>query len=96
LPLLTRDEHYAVIPDYRNNTLDIIDLVNQQKLHQMKFEQGTTPAGVYFHPDDRTLFISANGKDKVIVVDIGSGKELFELPAGDGPDGIAFSPITFE
>lgn len=94
--LLTRDERYVVIPDFRNNTLDIIDLVNQKKLHQIQFEQGTTPNGVFFHPDDRTLFMSAYGKDKIIAIDILSGKILFELPAGDGPDGIAFTPITFE
>jgi len=94
--LLTRDEHYAVVPDYKNDTLDIFDRVNQKKLHQMKFKRGTTPNGVYFHPDDRTLFMSAYGKDKVVVVDILSGKVLFELPAGDGPDGIAFSPVILE
>jgi DNA-binding beta-propeller fold protein YncE len=94
--LLTSDEHYAVIPDYRNDTLDILDRVNQKKLHQIKFERGTTPKGVYFHPDDRTLFMSAYGKDKIIVVDILSGKVLFELPAGGGPDGIAFSTNIFE
>ncbi|MBV1910602.1 MAG: beta-propeller fold lactonase family protein [Kangiellaceae bacterium] len=94
--LLTSDEHYAVIPDFKNDTLDILDRVNQKKLHRMKFERGTTPNGVYFHPDDRTLFMSAYGKNKVLVIDILSGKILFELPAGAGPDGVAFSPITFE
>jgi DNA-binding beta-propeller fold protein YncE len=94
--LLTKDEHYAVIPDYTNNTLDILDRVNQKKLHQIKFERGTTPKGVYFHPNDRNLFMSAYGKDKVFVIDILSGKVLFELPAGGGPDGIAFTPLTFE
>ena len=94
--LLTRDEHYAIIPDYRNDTLDIFDRVNQKRLHQIKFERGTTPKGVYFHPDDRTLFMSAYGKNKIIVIDILSGKVLFELPTGGGPDGIAFSPMTFE
>lgn len=91
--LLTRDERYAVIPDFRNDTLDIIDRVNQKRLHQVKFEKGTTPNGVFFHPDDRTLFMSAYGKNKVIVIDILTGKVLFELPTGDGPDGIGFTPV---
>lgn len=94
--LLTKDEHYAVIPDYTNNTLDILDRVNNKKLRQIEFEQGTIPKGVHFHPDDRTLFMSAYGKDKVFVIDILAGKVLFELPAGGGPDGIAFTPLTFE
>ena len=94
--LLTQDEHYAVIPDYSNNTLDILDRVNQKRLHQLKFDKGTTPKGVYFHPDDRTLFMSAYGKNKIFAIDILSGKVLFELPTGDGPDGVAFTPIVFE
>ncbi|WP_157575820.1 MULTISPECIES: hypothetical protein [unclassified Pseudoalteromonas] len=39
-----------------------------------------------FHPNDRILFMTSYGKDKVIVIDIPSGKTLFELPTGDGYD----------
>jgi len=31
-------------------------------------------------------------KNKVLVIDIVSGKKLFELPTGNGPDGIGYSP----
>ncbi|EWH06769.1 hypothetical protein AT00_07415 [Pseudoalteromonas lipolytica SCSIO 04301] len=61
-------------------------------LHQIVFEKGTGPKGVVFHPDDRTLFLSAYEKNKVLVIDIVSGKTLFELPTGNGPDGIGYSP----
>ena len=94
--LLTRDEQFAVIPDYKNNTLDIIDVKNKKKLHQIDFGWRTVPNGVVFHPDDRTLFMSAYGKDKVIVIDIPSGKTLFELPTGDGPDGIGYSSLVLQ
>ena len=92
--LLTRDEQFAVIPDFKNNTLDIIDVKNKKKLHQIDFGWRTVPNGVVYHPNDRTLFMSAYGKDKVIVVDIPSGETLFELPTGDGPDGIGYSPLV--
>jgi DNA-binding beta-propeller fold protein YncE len=92
--LLTQDEKFAVIPDFKNNTLDIIDVKNKKKLHQVKFGWRTIPNGVVYHPDDRTLFMSSYGKDKVVVIDIPSGKTLFELPAGDGPDGIGYSPLV--
>ncbi|WP_440055248.1 YncE family protein [Pseudoalteromonas sp. T1lg65] len=92
--LLTRDEQFAVVPDYKNNTLDMIDVTKKEKLHQMQFSRGTGPKGVAFHPDDRTLFMSAYKKNKVLVIDILSGKTLFELPTGDGPDGIGYSPLV--
>ncbi|MEQ2352929.1 YncE family protein [Pseudoalteromonas piscicida] len=92
--LLTRDEQLAVIPDYRNHTLDVIDAMHKEKLRQIKFEPGTGPKGVIFHPDDRTLFLSAYQKNKVFVIDIISGKTLFELPTGNGPDGIGYSAVV--
>lgn len=92
--LLTNDEQYAVIPDYKRNTLEIIDARNKKKLQQIVFDSGTGPKGVIYHPDDRTLFMSAYGKDKVLVIDIMSGKTLFELPTGSGPDGIGYSPLV--
>jgi len=94
--LLTQDEKFAVIPDFKNNTLDIIDVKNKKKLHQVKFGWRTIPNGVVYHPNDRTLFMTSYGKDKVVVIDIPSGKTLFELPTGDGPDGIGYSPLVLQ
>ncbi|MEI4551206.1 YncE family protein [Pseudoalteromonas spongiae] len=93
--LLTKDEKYAVVPDYKNNTLTIFDAVNKTQLHQITFDN-IGPKGVAFHPNDRTLFLSAYSKNKLLAIDIPSGKTLFELPTGNGPDGIGYSPIVLE
>ncbi|TMO82176.1 YncE family protein [Pseudoalteromonas spongiae] len=93
--LLTKDEKYAVIPDYKNNTLTIFDAENKTQLHQITFDN-IGPKGVAFHPNDRTLFLSAYSKNKILAIDIPSGKTLFELPTGNGPDGIGYSPIVLE
>ena len=92
--LLSSDEHFAVIPDYKNNTLDIIDVKNKKKLRQIALAWGTGPKGIAFYSDSRTLFMSAYGKDEVKVIDTISGNTLFELPTGSGPDGIGYSPIV--
>ncbi|WP_234004761.1 hypothetical protein [Pseudoalteromonas sp. T1lg24] len=42
------------------------------------------------------LFLSAYSKNKLLAIDIPSGKTLFELPTGNGPDGISYSPIVLE
>ena len=93
--LLTEDQTLAVIPDVKNDTLDIIDVSSKQKRFTVTLARNTMPKGVVFYPNDRTLFLSAYGKDRVIAIDIETGKKLFELPAGDGPDGIGYSPIVF-
>jgi YVTN family beta-propeller protein len=91
--LLTRDERYGVIPDYRQNTLDVFDVANKTKLNRINLGANDGPKGVTFAPDDRTLFLSLYAKDKIIAISIPSGKVLFELPSGDGPDGIGYSEI---
>lgn len=93
--LLTNDEKYAVIPDYKNNTLTIFDAINKTQLHQIRFDN-IGPKGVAFHPNDRTLFLSAYNKNKLLVIDIPSGNTLFEIPTGNGPDGIGYSPIVLQ
>ncbi|REL25472.1 YncE family protein [Thalassotalea euphylliae] len=92
--LLSQDEKYAVIPDFRQNTLDIIENATKKRLKRIQFPEKTTPNGVIFAPDQRTLFMSAYDQNKVFVIDVPSGKVKFELPAGDGPDGIGYSPFT--
>ncbi len=92
--LLSQDEKYAVIPDFRQNTLDIIEVESKTRVKRVQFPEKTTPNGVIFAPDQRTLFMSAYDKNKVYVIQVPSGKVLFELPTGDGPDGIGYSPYT--
>lgn len=91
--LLTTDEKYAVVPDYRQNTLDVFDAVNKTKLKRINLGSGDGPKGVFFAPDDRTLFLSLYAKNKIIAISIPTGEILYELPSGDGPDGIGYSDI---
>lgn len=89
--LLTPDQKFAVVPDYRQDTLDIFDVKTTSKIKRIQLDKGTGPKGVVFHPNNKTLFLSAYSQDRILAVDIPSGKILFELPTGDGPDGIGFS-----
>lgn len=94
--LLTQDEKYAVVPDYRQNTLDVFEVKTKQKLKRIQLGDGFGPKGVTFHPNDRTLFLSSYSQDKVAVIQIPSGELLFTLPTGNGPDGIGFSPFRLK
>lgn len=92
--LLSEDQKYAVVPDFRQSTIDIFDAVKKQKLQRIKLSADDGPKGVFFAPDDRTLFVSLYNKDKVLAISIPSGQILFSLPTGAGPDGVGYSPFV--
>ncbi|HSG46714.1 MAG TPA: hypothetical protein VLA43_02750, partial [Longimicrobiales bacterium] len=55
---------------------------------------GEAPQGLTLHPDGRHLFLSLSGAGRVAVVDIAERRVVGYLPAGSGPDGVGFSPLT--
>ena len=91
--LVTDDERYAVVPDLNNNNLRFFDARSKLELGAMDLP-GSRPEGVALYSDDRTLFLTLAGQDKVMVIDIESRRFLGEYEAGSAPDGIAFSPLV--
>lgn len=91
--LFTRDQRYVVIPDPRRQVLRVFDAASGEEHGSLDFPGGA-PQGVALHPDDRTLFLSLSGQDRVAVVDIERMRVLDEYQVGDGPDGIGYSPLT--
>ncbi|MEJ2482487.1 MAG: hypothetical protein P8049_05070, partial [Gemmatimonadota bacterium] len=57
---------------------------------------GGAPQGVTVTPDGLTAFQSLSARGEVFAVDIESGEIRGVLPAGTGPDGVAFSSIVIE
>ena len=94
--LLNRTENYALVPDLRRHKLDIYNAQTKKRINAIQLKQGDGPKGVIFHPDDKTAFLSLYEQDKVIAIDVPSGEILFELPTGDGPDGIGYSPFVID
>lgn len=94
--LLNDNQQFAVIPDFRNDTLDVVNVVNKKRLKRITFDARTTPNGVIFSPDQKVLFMSGYGADKVFAIAIPSGEVLYHLPTGDGPDGIGYSALQVE
>lgn len=91
--LLDPAESLAVIPDLRLERLRFFQLDNGAETGVMDFA-GAGPQGVVLHPDGKTLFLSLSAQDKVAVIDLASRQLLGEYAAGDGPDGIGFSPLV--
>ncbi|MFT7470277.1 MAG: YVTN family beta-propeller protein [Kiritimatiellia bacterium] len=91
--LLTDDEKYAVMPDLGNEQLRFFDVNSGTEMSKIDLA-GAQPQGVTLYPDDRTLFVSLSGQDKVLVVNILTQEILGEYAAGNAPDGIGYSPLV--
>lgn len=88
--LLTRDERLAIMPDLGNESLRFFEVADMEEIARMDFP-GAQPQGVVLHPDDRTLFLSLSGQNRIAVIDIETRQIMGYLPAGSAPDGIGYS-----
>ena len=91
--LLSEDERTAVMPDLGNEQLRFFDVASGEEIGKIDLT-GARPQGVALYPDDRTLFVSLSGQNKVLVVDIQTREILGEYEAGQSPDGIGYSPLV--
>jgi len=91
--LLTDDEKYAVMPDLGNEQLRFFDVNSGTEMGKIDLA-GAQPQGVTLYPDDRTLFVSLSGQNKVLVVNILTQEILGEYATGNSPDGIGYSPLV--
>ncbi|MEX0964198.1 MAG: hypothetical protein WDZ52_09200 [Pseudohongiellaceae bacterium] len=91
--LLTNDEQIAAMPDLGNEQLRFFDVASGVETGMIDLT-GMQPQGVTLYPDDRTLFLSLSGQNKVLVVDSQTRQILGEYKAGESPDGIAYSPLV--
>lgn len=52
-----------------------------------------SPQGFVLSPDGAFAFVSNKAIDRVAIIDIELGEVIGFLPAGDGPDGIGYTPV---
>lgn len=90
---LTPDVDRILVPDLRNEVLRFFDGESYEELGRINFE-GEGPQGLVLHPDGRHLFLSLSAADRIAIVDIDARVVVGYLPAGSGPDGIGYSPLT--
>jgi YVTN family beta-propeller protein len=91
--LLTDDEKYAVMPDLGNEQLRFFDVDSGTEIGKIDLA-GAQPQGATLYPDDRTLFVSLSGQNKVLVVNSLTQEILGEYATGNAPDGIGYSPLV--
>jgi len=90
---ITPDGDRVLIPDLRAEELRIVARATRAELHRIDLTGGA-PQGVTTTPDGRTAFQSLSESGVVLVIDVETGMVRDSLPARQGPDGVAYSPIS--
>jgi YVTN family beta-propeller protein len=88
--LFSPDRRYTFLPDMRNEELRFLDRATRRELGRVPFPQGG-PQGIAITPDGKYVLQSLSRQARVAVIDVASRKVVGHIPAGDTPDGIAYS-----
>jgi DNA-binding beta-propeller fold protein YncE len=89
--LFSPDGKTVVIPDLRNNEVRFLDRASRRELSRLSLP-GAGPQGVTITPDGRYLLESLSQQARVMVVDMRTRQVVGHIPAGQTPDGIAYTP----
>jgi YVTN family beta-propeller protein len=90
---LTGDARRLVVPDLRGDALRVFYTGTLEELGRLDLP-GAEPQGLVLHPDGRHLFLSLSAERRVAVIDLDALEVVGHLPAGAGPDGVGYSPLT--
>lgn len=88
--LLSKDGRLVLVPDLKRNVLRMFDRTRREELASVELPDAA-PQGLIFHPDERWLFVSLNGQNRVAVIDLGKREVAGHLDTGPRPDGIGYT-----
>jgi DNA-binding beta-propeller fold protein YncE len=84
----TRSRLYVAHPS--NNSVDVIDLSARRFVRSLTSQKGV--AGIWVSEDPGFLFTSNRGEDSASIFRLRQEEELYRLPTGSRPNGLAFDP----
>jgi YVTN family beta-propeller protein len=80
------DGKWFVSNSLRLDRIDIFDAATFELKHRLPAP--TMPSHIAFSPDSKTVFVSLQGTDKVVAVDLDSGNVDWTVPVGRQPAGM--------
>lgn len=89
--LFTPDMSTVVLPDLRNHEVRFLDRATRRELSRLSLA-GAGPQGVTITPDGRYLLESLSTQARIVVIDMRTRTIAGYIPAGETPDGIAYTP----
>lgn len=92
--LFTPDAKTVVIPDLRNHDVRFLERATRKELSRISLA-GAGPQGVIMTPDGRYLLESLSAQARVVVIDMRTRAVVGHIPAGQTPDGIAYTPNVY-
>ena len=106
---ISRTGAVAIINDPVNNRIWMYDVGSRKQIAEIDLakvegvkaatggapgSQGAGPEGVTFDPIADVAYVTLNGTNQVVALDLRQRKVVGFGPVGAGPDGIAFSPFV--
>lgn len=88
----TPDGKTVLLPDLRKEELRFVDRASHRELARLSFAGGG-PQGITMTPDGRYILQSLSQQARVAVIDAATRAVVGHIPAGETPDGIAYSPL---
>ncbi len=91
--VFTPDVKTVLLPDLRGEVLRFLDRGTRTELGRIPMP-GAGPQGLVVSPDGRYAFQSMSQQARVAIIDLAKREVIGYVPAGETPDGIAYSPRT--
>jgi YVTN family beta-propeller protein len=89
--LFTPDRSTVVLPDLRNHEVRFLERATRRELSRLSLP-GAGPQGVAITPDGRYLLESLSTQARVVVIEMRTRAVVGHIPAGETPDGVAYTP----
>jgi YVTN family beta-propeller protein len=102
---VTPDGNTAIVTDPVNATVRFFNTTTRAESGRIAFPadslvptaevQGSaSPEGITIAPDGRTAFVTLQGRNRVVAIDIASRRVLATMPTGVWSDGVGYSRLT--
>lgn len=91
--LYSPDAKLALIPDYRGESLRVLERRSRKELGRIGFPGGG-PQGISITPDGKFVFLSLSSESRIAIIDVASRKVLGHLKAGETPDGVVYTKLV--
>jgi DNA-binding beta-propeller fold protein YncE len=88
--LFTPDARTVLVPDMNRDVVRFIDRATRRELGRLAVPGGG-PQGITLTPDGRHAFLSLSKQARVAVIDVAGRRIVGYVPAGETPDGVAFT-----
>lgn len=86
----TPDTQVVLIPDLKGEALRVISRHSRAELARLTLA-GAAPQGIVIAPGGRFAFLSLSAKGTVAIIDLQTRSIVREIPAGQTPDGVAYT-----